>query len=170
MHDFLVNHLLYLVPGIIGAVLIKCLIRNVALRALISLPGTFAHEACHLTAALLLNGKPSWFSIIPARQADGSLTLGHVTINNLRWYNGIAISMAPLAIALTFFLLAPNDWTISKIAVRDWLYWMATALLLPSSLPSTVDFKVAATSLVPIAILLFLICLIAFFVFRHRLS
>lgn len=170
MHDFLVSHLLYLVPGIIGAVLIKCLIRNAALKALISLPGTFAHEACHLTAAVLFNGKPSWFSIIPKREADGSLTLGHVTINNLRWYNGVAIGMAPLAIALILLFITPNVWSISNIGIRDWLYWMATALLLPSSLPSKVDFKVAATSLVPIALLLFLICLIAFFNFRYPVS
>ena len=170
MHDFLVNHLLYLAPGIIGAVLIKCLIKNVALRALMSLPGTLAHETCHLVASLLFNGKPSWFSIIPKKEADGSLTLGHVTINNLRWYNGAVIGTAPLTITLILLLLAPNDWSISKIGIRDSLYWLATALLLPSSMPSKVDFKVAATSLIPIALLLFLICLIAFFTFRHQLS
>jgi hypothetical protein len=170
MHDILLNLLLYLLPGIGGAVLIKFYVRNAVLSALINLPGTLVHEICHLVAALLFNGKPSRFSIIPKKEADGSLTLGHVTINNLRWYNGVLIGMAPLVISLTMLLLAPNHWSIGRLGLRDYLFWMVAALLLPSSIPSKVDFKVAATSLVPVALLLFLICLITFFTFRRHLS
>lgn len=164
MHDNLVNHLFYLAPGIIGAILMKFFFGNPIFSALIRLPGTFVHEICHLVAALLLNGKPLRFSIIPKREGNGSLTLGHVIVGNVRWYNGVFIGMAPLSIAAGLWIMLPEHWSLSQLSIRDGFYWLITALILPSSIPSRTDFKVAANSLLPLICLVFLICLATFFI------
>ena len=36
--------------------------------SLLVLPGTFAHEACHLVLGLLLNGRPAGFNLLPRRK------------------------------------------------------------------------------------------------------
>ena len=109
---------------------------------LIALPGTLVHELCHFVAALLLNGHPRGFSVIPRRSSDGGLQLGSVSIGNLRWYNCVPISMAPLAgILLIHPLYAlwdaylPANWYLLK-------FWLLVSIA-TSIVPSSVDMRLA---------------------------
>ena len=51
----------------------------------------------------LSNGRPAGLQLLPRRSARGYV-LGSVTCNNVRWYNGLFIGLAPLAL-LPFALL-----------------------------------------------------------------
>jgi len=61
--------------------------------SLILLPGTFLHELSHYIVGLLLNAKPTSFSIIPNKQKGST---GHVEFRNVKFYNAIPIALAPL--------------------------------------------------------------------------
>jgi len=79
--------------------------------------GTFLHEASHWLVALVLLGRPMGFSIIPVRQADGSLQLGAVRVGNLRWWNAVFIGCAPLALAgigLWLVSLGEGSWSSER--------------------------------------------------------
>ncbi len=69
--------------------------RSFLLAALVSLPGTFAHELCHWIIGRLLNGQPRSFTVLPRRQGRG-IVLGSVGFAHLRWYNAPFIGLAPL--------------------------------------------------------------------------
>lgn len=70
--------------------------------ALLSLPGTLAHEGCHFLVGLALGGRPAGFSVWPRRE-EGRWILGSVPFRNLRWHNVCFIALAPL-------LLLPAAW------------------------------------------------------------
>ena len=63
--------------------------------SILVLPGTFAHETCHLLLGLVLNGKPAGFSLLP-RRAGGGWEMGSATFSHLTWYNAFFVGMAPL--------------------------------------------------------------------------
>src|SRR5437899_11438356 len=70
--------------------------------ALLSLPGTIAHELTHFVVGLLLLAKPRGFSIWP--RAEGSTwRLGAVSFGNIGLLNGAFVALAPL-------LLLPIAW------------------------------------------------------------
>src|SRR6266568_7257714 len=70
--------------------------------ALLSLPGTIAHELTHFVVGLLLLAKPRGFSIWPT--AEGSTwRLGAVSFGNIGLLNGGFVALAPL-------LLLPIAW------------------------------------------------------------
>lgn len=84
--------------------------------------GTILHELAHLFVAILLNGKPRGFHVFPKKvyvnennevsvgnksykNLKSYWILGSVDCINLRWYNTIFISIAPLLlIPLAFFM------------------------------------------------------------------
>ena len=110
-------------------------------------PATLAHEFMHLVTALLLNGRPTGFRVIPQRRHHGYV-LGAVTCANLRWYNGALIGLAPLALLVVAAMLL--SWRADGRAVISggealWAY--AIACLTYAAFPSWQDIKMAlATS------------------------
>src|SRR5207253_2132543 len=70
--------------------------------ALLSLPGTIAHELAHFVVGLVLLAKPRGFSIWPRAHAH-TWTLGSVSFGNIGLLNGAFVALAPL-------LLLPIAW------------------------------------------------------------
>jgi len=110
-------------------------------------PATLAHELTHLGAALLLNGKPAGFRLIPQRSNNGYV-LGAVRCANVRWYNGLFIGLAPLALLVV--AVALMGWRVrGHVAINGsevlWVY--AIACLVYAAIPSWQDIKVALASL-----------------------
>ena len=125
---------------------------------LIALPGTLVHELCHFVAALLLNGQPRGFSVMPRRGPKGELQLGSVRIGNLRWYNCVPITMAPLAGILLIHPLytlwdsyMPTDWYLLK-------FWLLISIA-TSIVPSSVDIRLALSE--PLGLGFYLIVLVS---------
>lgn len=110
------------------------------------LPGTLAHETCHLLLGLLFNGRPTRISLLPHREAKGWV-MGSVAFANLRWYNGFFIGMAPLLLLpLAYWLML---WRVGLGPGFRWQEALAVYLianLVYAALPSWTDLKVAARS------------------------
>ena len=126
-----------------------------------ALPATVAHELAHLVFGWLTNGQPSSLRLLPRRSARGYV-LGSVTCNNVRWYNGLLIGLAPLAL-LPFAALLFR-WRVQSVVALDltelgWAYGIASLAL--AALPSWQDLRVAATS--SWAILLTIVGALAYF-------
>ena len=113
---------------------------------LLVLPGTLAHESCHLILGLLLNGHPATFNLIPRRDVKGWV-MGYVTFSNLRWYNVFFIGMAPLLLLpLAWWLMR---WRLGLGPVLGWREGLAVYLianLIYAALPSWQDTRIAARS------------------------
>ena len=119
------------------------------LLALLSLPGTFAHELLHFIVGTLLLAKPVGFSVRPKSSPEG-WTLGSVSFQKINIFNGVFVGLAP------FFLL-PLAWLcLAHLAIplwrnHQWGGWIAasylTSTLLFAALPSRQDLKLAGPSL-----------------------
>jgi hypothetical protein len=117
--------------------------------ALLSLPGTIAHELTHFVVGFLLHAKPHGFSIWP-RPRGNAWTLGSVSFRNIGLFNGAFVALAPL-------LLLPIAWlclihVLAPLWIEgQWGWWLlagylaATALF--AALPSFQDIKVGGPSL-----------------------
>ena len=82
--------------------------RAVILYAIVLLPGVFLHEMSHWLTATLLGVRTGGFSLIPRRQADGSLQLGYVEYykgKNLGPIRESLIGGAPLITGTAVILL-----------------------------------------------------------------
>ena len=123
--------------------------------AIFTLIGTIAHELGHFLTAKVLFAKPSFPSLIPKKTESG-WRLGSVAFQpNL--FKNIPISLAP-------FLLAPLGlwWSIHYMhtATGGWYLihaWIAGTVIMASS-PSSQDWKIAAPSLVIIAVVVAAYC------------
>jgi hypothetical protein len=110
-------------------------------------PATVAHELTHLGAALLLNGKPAGFRLIPQRSNNGYV-LGTIRCANVRWYNGLFIGLAPLSLlAVAVVLLGWRAHGHVAINGSEALWAYAIACLAYAAIPSWQDIKVALASL-----------------------
>ena len=110
-------------------------------------PATVAHELTHLGVALLLNGKPAGFRIIPRRSNNGYV-LGAMCCANVRWYNGLFIGLAPLVllvVAMTLLAWRVRGYVAINSSEALWAY--AIACLIYAAIPSWQDIKVALASL-----------------------
>ena len=117
--------------------------------ALLSLPGTIAHELTHFIVGFLLHAKPYGFSIWPQPRGN-AWTLGSVSFRNIGLFNGAFVALAPL-------LLLPIAWlclihVLAPLWIEgQWGWWLlagylaATALF--AALPSFQDLKVGGRSL-----------------------
>jgi hypothetical protein len=109
-------------------------------------PATLAHELTHLVFGWLSNGRPAGLRLLPRRSARGYV-LGSVTCNNVRWYNGLFIGLAPLALlpfALLLFRWRVHTAAAMEAAELAWVY--AIACLALAALPSWQDLRVAFAS------------------------
>ena len=117
--------------------------------ALLSLPGTIAHELAHFVVGLLLLAKPRGFSIWPKAQSH-SWRLGSVSFGNIGLLNGAFVALAPL-------LLLPIAWLCVVYVLlplwndSQWGWWLLTGYLtataLFAALPSFQDIKLGGRSL-----------------------
>ena len=117
--------------------------------AMLSLPGTIAHELAHFVVGLLLRAKPRGFSIWPRAQGD-TWRLGSVSFGNIGLLNGAFVALAPL-------LLLPIAWLcIVHVLLplwndSQWGWWLLagylTATALFAALPPFQDIKLGGRSL-----------------------
>jgi hypothetical protein len=117
--------------------------------ALLSLPGTFAHEFAHFLVGLILRAKPHGFSIWPRPDGHG-WRLGSVSFGNIGLLNGAWVALAPL-------LLLPLAWLclihilLPLWADGRWGWWLLagylTATALFAALPSFQDIALGGRSL-----------------------
>jgi len=135
------------VGGLVAALALFHWIRRAFwLFSVLVLPGTLAHETCHLLLGLLLNGQPARFNLWPRRDGNGWI-MGSVSFGNLRWYNAFFIGMAPLLLLpLAWGLMT---WRLGLGVAWRWQEGLAVYLianLVYAALPSWVDVKAAAKS------------------------
>jgi hypothetical protein len=71
--------------------------RFVRLWAFVTLPATLLHELAHALIGFVTSAKPSSINLWPTRVGATTWRLGYVGFLNLRWWNGGAVAMAPLA-------------------------------------------------------------------------
>jgi hypothetical protein len=117
--------------------------------ALLSLPGTVAHELAHYVVGALLLAKPRGFSIWPTAQGR-TWRLGSVSFGNIGLLNGAFVALAPL-------LLLPIAWLCVVHVLlplwndSQWGWWFLagylTATALFAALPSFEDIKLGFRSL-----------------------
>ena len=117
--------------------------------ALLSLPGTIAHELAHFVVGALLLAKPRGFSVWP-RAHGHSWRLGSVSFANIGLLNGAFVALAPL-------LLLPIAWLCVVHVLlplwndRQWGWWLLagylTATALFAALPSFQDMKLGGRSI-----------------------
>ena len=143
-HDQLFFTVLYQLPALLLGLVIERLRVWPQLRFFLLLPGTLAHELLHYLVALLTCGKPRGFSVWPRRTPDGWV-LGAIGVLNFRWYNGLAICLAPLWGIVLMVLLTPrySDWHWS---MRDLYQWLICAPLWIMCWPSRADWRAGINS------------------------
>jgi hypothetical protein len=80
--------------------------RFIRLWSLLNLPATFLHELAHAMVGLMLSAQPTSMSLWPRKVGATSWRVGSVGFTRLRWWNGGAVSLAPLLwlILLSFFV------------------------------------------------------------------
>lgn len=145
---------LYL-AAVLGLILLLGLSRRFgAVFFLAAFPATLAHELSHLLLGWLANGRPVAVRLWPRRGAGGYV-LGSVTCQNVRWYNGWLIGLAPLILMPFAWLLL--RWRVHSAPGMDpaelaWVYAIASLVL--AALPSWQDLRVALASSGLLALLL----------------
>lgn len=142
---------LYQTPAIAIGIVVAALIPSPPLGAVFVLPGTFVHELLHFLVGRLLNAKPVSFSVWPRRVGSSTWAMGSIGFTNVRWYNGIAVGLAPLIAPLVAIWFAPDaaQW---KVAGGDFKYWVLAAPIFSMCLPSWSDIRICFASVVPIAV------------------
>jgi hypothetical protein len=70
--------------------------RYIRLWALLNLPATFLHELAHAIVGMALGAQPTVMRLWPKKVGATSWRLGSVGFTNLRWWNGGAVTLAPL--------------------------------------------------------------------------
>ena len=120
------------------------------------LPGTLGHELSHIFIGYALNGRPSGVNLIPRRKGK-LIILGEALFNNITWYNGTLIGLAPLLLMLLAFEIDRYARTIQDMSIILLAAYIETNLIL-SALPSKTDLEIALKSiLVPMFLLIILL-------------
>ena len=116
--------------------------------ALLSLPGTIAHELSHLLVGTLFFAKPSSLSIVPRREGN-TLVLGSVSFRNVGLMNGMFVAFAPLLLAPVGYLsILQAMESLQSQHLAHWGLWSVLAgNLFFSAMPSWQDFRVGFPSL-----------------------
>jgi len=131
------------------AVLLRLARRSIWQFALLSLPGTIAHEAAHLAVGLVLGANPSAVSFWP-RRAGKDWQLGSVTFGNVTFWNGAFVTLAPLALLPLSYALF-TDLLLPLWSQGAWGWWLlagyATAAVFVAALPSAADLRLGARSI-----------------------
>lgn len=148
------NVILYLIPVFLICAWLQALharpphARSLPYTQSISLiVGVFIHELLHLLVGVLTYAKPVAMSIIPRHIEKGYYELGHVRLQNIRWFNGVFVGLAPLlgfvGVAVFIHWRTRTGWVFSW---WDLLAWYVLAQVSMSAWPSTSDIKIALRS------------------------
>jgi len=141
------------VPGVVAVALFYAMLRGLRdspwRLALLSLPGTLAHEMAHYAAGWLLRAQPYGLTVWPRREGRW-IRLGAVSFRNVGLLNGAWVALAPLALAplaaIAFIHALLPLWD-----ARQWPAWFAmayvTGTLLHAALPSWQDMRLGARSI-----------------------
>ena len=133
-----------LVPSIIAVFVIANWLPNTfhgdLMQAFFALPGTFLHEAAHYGFALLLDGSPGTFSILPTWSGGQMNTLGHITFHP-NWYNAATVGLAPLLVLPASIWLMV--WGSTRSLKLNVVCIYAAACGFYSSTPSSADLNIA---------------------------
>jgi hypothetical protein len=138
--------LLYLVPSLLLALVIRRLSSVHPIFFMFRLAGTICHELAHFFVGLLTGARPAAFTVIPRRVGQG-WELGSVSLTRVRWYNAAPAALAP-------FLIAALPVWVAVLRTRPGWHFEPVDLLLalvvaPQFLacwPSAVDWKIALRS------------------------
>ncbi len=123
------------------------------LYALLTWPGTVAHELLHFIAGLLTGAEPVGLSVTPKQQQDGTWQLGQVSFTRLRWWNSIPVGLAPM------LLLPVGGWLffyscgLPFFSAENVILKLVVVQCLLCGWPSPQDFKHALQGLLMIAII-----------------
>jgi hypothetical protein len=99
------------------------------------------HELMHLLASFITFARPTNFSIIPKKH-NGGITLGSVSSSNIRWYNAIIVSLAPLSLyVIAYYLMKILPSIHNETYYYATLYFIANLLF--AGTPSSTDWKLA---------------------------
>lgn len=141
------SSLLYLLPSLVAALIIRYFSRFMVVAWFLRLPGLLVHELLHFAVAFLTFAHPVWLTVLPRRNSDGGWTLGSVTLLNVRWYNAVWVSIAPLlCLPLLAWLIAWRLRSGFTPSIMDIVYWYGGANLLLAAWPSSIDFQIALRS------------------------
>jgi hypothetical protein len=138
--------LLYLLPSLLLALVIRALSARHPFFLLFRLAGTLCHELAHLVVGWLTLARPAAFTIIP-RRVERGWELGSVRLTRVRWYNAAPSALAPFMVALLPFMVAA--WRTRDGLHFHWLDVGLAFAVAPQFLacwPSTVDWKIALKS------------------------
>jgi len=123
--------------------------------ALLSFPGTLAHESAHFLVGWLLRARPLRFSVWPQAHGHG-WRLGSVSFAHIGLLNGAWVALAPLLL-LPLAWLGLVDVLLPLWSARQWGWWVLagylTATALFAALPSWQDLKLGGRSLLFYALL-----------------
>jgi hypothetical protein len=143
--------LLYLVPSLALAFLIRMLSSAHPFFFIFTVAGTCSHELAHFCVGLLAGARPTGFTIIPRRVArkpgQQHWELGSVTFANIRWYNAAPAALAPLlGLGLPFAVAYWRTAAPWHFAPLDLALMPLLAPQLLSFWPSRVDWRIAVRS------------------------
>jgi len=154
-HDFAwVTHHSGFIPGVAlivaVAVLLRLVRRSIWQFALVTLPGTIAHEGAHLIVGMFLGANPSKVTLWPKRVGK-YWQLGAVTFGDINLANGMFVTMAPLMLLPLSYAIFANE-MLELWSGGQWGWWLLTGYLtgniLFAAMPSAGDFRLGARSIV----------------------
>jgi hypothetical protein len=139
--------LLYLLPAVVGALVLARGRRANFVLAVLALPGTAAHELLHFVVGYLFGARPIAMSLWPHRAPDGRYVYGVVAFQNLRWWNAAPACLAPL---LGYVIAPCVAWLRNcggfEFSGWDLVFWFALAQLLAAAWPSPTDWRLSTRS------------------------
>src|SRR2546423_14664921 len=159
-HDLAwVTHHSGFVPSLLLVAAVAALLhaarRSIWYYALLSLPGTIAHEGMHLLVGLFVWADPHAVSFWP-RRAGARWQLGSVTFSNLNLWNAAFVTLAPLLLVPLSVELFTDE-MLALWAGGHWGWWLlagyATAAILVAGVPSSGDIRLGARSIVFYAVI-----------------
>ncbi len=128
--------------------------KNIYICALVNILGTSLHELSHYFAGLILNAKPTSFSVWPRRSLEGGYTMGSVGFRNIKFYNAIPASLAPLSLLYIGYLLNQYFFPLMIPTFGNYLiYLLMQTIIIENAIPSRADFRIAFSH--PLGILLY---------------
>src|SRR5574344_1788985 len=102
--DFLISNPFLLIFLVIVLSSIKhSSYKNIWTTASIKSLGTFFHASPHFLVVLILNAKPTSFTLFPKKE-NGYYVMGSVGFRNICWYNAIPSAMAPLLLIIVGYM------------------------------------------------------------------
>lgn len=114
--------------------------KSMWLAVMINLPGTILHECAHFAVGLLLNAKPVSFSLFPKKVDDHYVT-GQVGFSNMKFYNALPVSMAPLLLLFAAYFVNKYMFDYVQLNFATYLvYVFLLTILIENAMPSRMDF------------------------------